>query len=117
MRKNGRGWVGKPAFCGVCVLEKLETLSDCGVIWGELGSTGITVDRVRSLVVTLIEAAKVEPNFGHVGVDAKSTVIGVECVAGLVDLGIENADGAPKCRVAAITIDSLLIGFVGLLVH
>lgn len=38
----------------------------------------------------------------------------VESISILSCLQVENPDGVPKCHVLAITIDSLLVGLVGL---
>ena len=60
------------------------------------------------------QGTEVVPDLGDVRVQADGARVGIERVTILVDLVIEDADGAPKGGVAAIPIDGLLIGFVGL---
>lgn len=103
--------------CRLCILEELETLSDSGVGGIELGSASVCVYRIGDLVVAaFVQTAKIEPDLGDVRVDADSARVGVERVPVLVDLEIQDADGAPESWVAAISIDSLLIGLVRLVV-
>jgi hypothetical protein len=83
----------------------------------ELASTGVGINGVRDLVVaTLVEAAEIEPYFRNVRVDPDSARICVQCIPELIDLEIQDADRTPERWVASVTINSLLIGFVGLVV-
>ena len=59
------------------------------------------------------QCPKIVPNFGDVGIKSDCSGICIKCIAVLVDLVIQYADGAPECRVAPISVDRLLIGFVG----
>lgn len=102
---------------GLRMLEHLQPLGDGPVVLVELSRTGIGVDGVGDLVVaTLVQTAEVEPHFGDVRIYPNSTGVGIKSVTELVDLEVKDTDGAPESRVAAVPIDSLLIGLIGLVV-
>ena len=58
------------------------------------------------------QGPKVVPDFGDVRIQPNGPGICVESVAVLVDLIVEYADRAPECRVPAVAIDRLLVGFI-----
>jgi hypothetical protein len=98
-------------------LEQLKPVLDGRVLRVKVGRARVGVNRVGNLVVArLVQAAEVVPYFRNVWVDADRTRVGVEGVAVLVDLEVENTNRAPECRVAAITVDGLLIRLVRLVV-
>lgn len=99
------------------VLQEMETLGDNGVAGVELRSAGISIDGIGDLVIAaLVQAAEVEPDLRDVGVDADGPRVRIQCVAELIDLKVEDADGAPEGRVSAVAVDGLLISFVCLVV-
>lgn len=108
---------GKRLTCLLSVLQKLQTLRDRSVGRVELRCASVSVDGIGDLVVAaLVQAAKVEPDFGDVRIDADGAGISVERVAVLVDLEVQDANGTPESRVAAVTVHGLLICFVRLVV-
>ena len=58
------------------------------------------------------QCAKVVPNLGDVGVEANGSGIRIKRVSVLVDLVVQDSDGAPECRIASVTVDCLLVGLV-----
>ena len=75
---------------------------------------GVGIDGVGDLVVAaLIERAEVEPNFRDVSVDQDGPQVRVEGITVLVDLEVQDSDRAPERWVPPITVDSLLLCFVG----
>ncbi len=58
------------------------------------------------------QSAQVVPHFRDVRVQANRTGVCIKCVTVLVDLVVQDADGTPEGRVAAISVHGLLIGFV-----
>ena len=60
------------------------------------------------------QGAKIVPDLGDVWVQANSPGVCIKCVAVLVDLVIKYADRTPECRIAPVSVDCLLIGFVRL---
>lgn len=102
---------------GLGVSEKLKSLRDGEIIGIELRSSCIGIDGIGNLVIAaLIQTSKVEPDFGNVGIDTDSARICIKRVSELVDLEIEDANRAPKCRVAAIAVHRLLVGLVRLVI-
>lgn len=98
-------------------LEQLEPLSNRNIARVQLACAGIGVNGVGDLVVTaLVEASEIKPDFRDVRVYSDRTRIGVKGIAELVDLEVENADRAPKCGVAPISVHGLLVRFVGFVV-
>jgi hypothetical protein len=60
------------------------------------------------------QSTKVIPNLRDIWVKSNSTRIRIKSVAILVDLVVQHTNTAPKCWVSAVTVHSLLIGFVRL---
>lgn len=60
------------------------------------------------------QGTKIVPDLGDVWVQANSPGVCIKCVAVLVDLVIKYADRTPECRIAPVSVDCLLIGFVRL---
>jgi len=58
------------------------------------------------------QSPKIVPNFGDVGVQSNRAGIRIQSITILVDLVIQNADRAPECRIAPVSVDCLLIGFI-----
>lgn len=58
------------------------------------------------------QSAKVVPDLGNVWVEAYRAGVRIECVSVLVNLVIQDSNGAPESRVPAITVDSLLVCLV-----
>jgi hypothetical protein len=110
-----RGWERRVGRSGG--LEHAETLLDGGISGVELGGARVGVDRVGDLVVArLVETSQVVPHLADVRVESDCARVGVERVTILVDLVVEHADRTPECRVAAVTIHSLLVRLVCLVV-
>lgn len=87
------------------------------VILVEIGSASIRINSVGDLIITrLVKRAKIEPDFGDVGIDANSTRVGVKGIAELIDLVVEHANAAPERRIASVAVNGLLVGFVCFLV-
>lgn len=79
----------------------------------QLGRSRVGIDRIGDLVVArLVETAEVVPDLAHVWVEADRPRVGVESITVLADLVVQDTDRTPECRVAAITVYSLLISFV-----
>jgi len=97
--------------------QELKSLSDRSITGIQLSGTSVCVDGVGDLIVAaFVETSEVKPHFGNIGVDADGTRVRVESVAELVDLEVQDTDGAPERRVTSITVDGLLIRFVCLVV-
>ena len=60
------------------------------------------------------QGTKIVPDLGDVGIQANSSGVRIKCVTVLVDLVIKHADRTPECRIAPVSVDCLLIGFVRL---
>ena len=58
------------------------------------------------------QCAKVVPNLGDVGVEANGSGVRIKRVSVLVDLVVQDSDGAPECRIASVTVDCLLVGLI-----
>jgi hypothetical protein len=110
--KRRAGLVGKTV--GRLSLEQSKTRLDVNVGGIKVSSPRVCVESVASLVVAgLVERTKVIPNLRNVRVEADGTRVRVKRVAVLVDLVVEHTNRAPEGRVATVTIDCLLVGFVG----
>jgi hypothetical protein len=96
------------------ILQKLQTLCNGNIAGLKLCCTGICVDGVRDLIVAAF--VQIKPDFGDIGIDADSTRISINTITILVDLEIEDADRAPEGRIATILVDSLLAGFICLVI-
>ena len=68
------------------------------------------------VVAGLVEGAEIEPDLGYVGINADGAGVGIECVAVLVYLEVEDTDRTPEGGIATIAVYGLLVGFVGLVV-
>jgi hypothetical protein len=100
---------------GGLTLKQRQACFDVDVCGIEISSASVRIERVAGLIVArLIQGAKVVPDFGNVGVEANGARVRVKRVAVLVDLVVEHTDRTPECRVAAIAVYGLLVGFVGL---
>jgi hypothetical protein len=96
-------------------LEQRQTGLDVNVSWVQLSSSRVGVESVVGLVVAgLVQGTEIVPNLWDVGVEADSPRVSIESIAVLVDLVVQDTDGAPEGRVAAIPIDGLLIGLIRL---
>lgn len=83
----------------------------------EFAGPRVGVDGIGDLIVaTLVEAPKIKPDLGDVWVDPDSARICVQSIAELIDLEVQHSNGAPKGGIASVTIDGLLIRFIGLVV-
>ena len=60
------------------------------------------------------QSPKIVPDFRYVRVQADRSGIRIEGIPVLIDLVIQHANGAPKRRVATISINRLLVGFIRL---
>ena len=99
------------------VLQEMQALGDNRVAWVELRSASICVDSIRDLVIAaLVQATEVEPDLRDVRVDADRPRVRIQCVTELIDLEVENADGAPEGGISPVAVDGLLIRFVCLVV-
>lgn len=58
------------------------------------------------------QSAEIVPNLTNIRIEADGARVCVKRIAVLIDLVVEYTDGAPESRVTAISVDSLLIGFV-----
>jgi hypothetical protein len=85
------------------------------IAWVKFGGTLICIKGVGRLVVArLVQCAEVVPNLRDIWIETDGTGICIQCIPILVNLVIENSDGAPEGRVSAIAIDRLLVGLIGL---
>jgi hypothetical protein len=111
--------------------KELQTSFDVGVGRVQFCRTGVGIKSIGGLVVARLvlggistfmcnerqqtyQCAKVVPDLRDVGVEPNGTGISIECVPVLVDLVVQDTDGAPECGIAAVTVDCLLVGFVRL---
>jgi len=98
-------------------LEQLKPLSNGNIAGIQFACAGVGVNGVGDLIVaTFVEASEIEPDFRDIRVYSDRTRISVKGVTELVDLEVENANRAPKCGVAPISVHGLLIRFVGFVV-
>ena len=74
----------------------------------------VGVKRIGWLVTRFVQSTEAIPNFVQHWIHSDSPRVGIQSIAVLADLVIKNSDGAPKHRVLAVTIDSLLVGVIGL---
>ena len=111
--KRCTGLVRK-AVCGLS-LKQSKTRLDVDVGGIEISSSGVCVERIACLIVAgLVQRAEIIPNLRNVGVEANGARVRVKRVAVLVDLVVEDTNRAPERRVATVTVNCLLVGFVGL---
>ena len=62
------------------------------------------------------KGAQIVPHLGDIGVDSNGSKVRVERVSKLIDLVIQNTNRAPKGRVVAVAIYSLLICFIRIVI-
>jgi hypothetical protein len=60
------------------------------------------------------QSPQVVPDLGDVRVQAYRSGICIKCISVLINLVVQNANRAPKCRVPSVSIDGLLIRLVRL---
>ena len=71
--------------CRRCAMARLLRIQFC--------CTGVCVDVVgESIVAAFVQAPKIKPDFGDVGIDADTTRVGIESVTVLIDLKIKHAN-------------------------
>ena len=100
-----------------CVPEHGEPGLDEAVRRVEIVRTGIRINGVVDLIVArFVQAAEIEPYFRNEGIETNRTGVCVQGVSVLIDLVVEHTNGAPECRVLAISVHGLLICFIGLVV-
>jgi hypothetical protein len=93
--------------------QELQTSLDVLIRGIQFGSALVRIESIVRLVVTrLVQCPEIVPHLRDVRIEPDRTRVCVEGVAILVDLVVQNSDGAPKGRVTAITINGLLIRFV-----
>lgn len=102
---------------GLHVLQQPQPRFDHLVVRVQVRRSRVSIDGIADLVVArFVQRTQIEPDLGDVRIDPNRTGVGVEGVPVLVDVVIEDADGAPECGVAAIPIDGLLVGLIRFLV-
>lgn len=114
--------------------EKLQACLDVDIAGIQLVRALVRIERIADLIVARLvlqvwvsnvpneisvtrehgayKSAKVVPDLGNVRVEAYRAGVRIECVSVLVDLVIQDSNGAPESRVPAITVDSLLVCLV-----
>ena len=94
-------------------LQQCQTSLDMNIGRIKLCGSSVGVERVVGLVVTgLIQSTKVVPHLRDVWVQPNGARVGVQSIAVLVDLVVQDTNGAPESRVPAIAVDGLLVCFV-----
>lgn len=96
----------------------------CGALVGIESIVGLVVARLVlklincapafGVVIMTYQCSEVIPHLRDVRVEADRTGVRVQGISVLVDLVVENTDGAPECGVSAITVDRLLVRFIRL---
>lgn len=95
------------------VAQQVEPGLDMNVGWIKVGCTLVRVQGVTRLVVArFVQSAKIIPDLGDVRVETDGSAVGVEGIAVLVDLVVEDTDRAPEGRIPAVTVHGLLICLV-----
>lgn len=113
--RDGRSRSGSSVL--LKVPEQAQPRLDRWVLRVEIESSSVRVDGIGDLVVArLVEGSQVEPDFRDVRIESNRTRVRVESVSVLVDLEVEDSDRAPEGRVSTISVDGLLVGFVGFVV-
>lgn len=132
MRQWCAGLVGHASWSGL-TLQQSQACLDVYIGWVKLSCPGICVQSIVGLIVarlilvdvsnakdgklfttTTYQCTKIVPNLGDVGIQTNGTRVCIKSVTVLIDLVVQNTDGAPECWVPAITINSLLVGLVRL---
>lgn len=97
--------------------ELLEASNNVGVVGVKLNCMLVSVERIIDLVIAgLVKGAQIVPHLGNIGVDSNGSKVRVERVSKLIDLVIQNTNRAPKGRVVAVAIYSLLICFIRIVI-
>lgn len=113
--RDGRSRSGSSVL--LKVPEQAQPRLDRWVLRVEIESSSVRVNGIGDLVVArLVEGSQVEPNFRDVRIESNRSRVRVESVSVLVDLEVEDSDRAPEGRVSTISVDGLLVGFVGFVV-
>lgn len=85
------------------------------VVGIQFSSSLVSIQGIANLVVArLIQGAKVVPNLRDKGVESDGPRVGIQGVAILVDLIVQDTNRTPEGGVPAIAIDGLLVGLVSL---
>lgn len=128
--RSGRWW----ATIGTTRAKKLEASFDVWVTWIQLRCPLVGVQGISDLVVARLvlhaelvisytyeksrlslktyQSAEIVPDLRNVRVQANSPRVRVQSISVLVDLVIQDTDGAPKSGILPIAIHSLLVGFI-----
>lgn len=112
--------------------EKRKTCLDVHIVRIQVSRSCVRIEGITRLIVARFvlrpvlaakrlnrsndrahQSTEIVPNLGDVGIQSDCSGVRVQCVTVLVDLVVEHADRAPECRIATISVDCLLIGFVG----
>ena len=96
-------------------LKQSKTRLDVDVGGIEISGPGVCVERITCLVVAgLIQRTEIVPDLRNVRIEANSARVRVKRIAILIDLVVEDTNRTPERRVAAVTVDCLLVGFIRL---
>lgn len=96
-------------------LQQSQASLDVNIRRVKVSSPSVCIQGVACLIVArLIQRTKIIPDLGNVGVEANGTRVCIKRVTVLIDLVIQHTNRAPECRIATITVHSLLVGFVSL---
>ena len=99
------------------ILQHFQSPIDGIVCRVQIRCARVRIDGIGNLVVArFVQAAEIVPNFRDIWVESDSSRVSVEGIAVLVDLIIEDTDRTPKCRIPTVSVDCLLIRFVGFVV-
>lgn len=123
-------------------LEKSQTCFDMDVSRVQVSRTPVRIKCVRRLVVARLvlesgpsaklsrslrplyhsvrrfkeentyQSTQIVPHFRNVRVQANSTRVSIQSITVLIDLIIQNTNGAPESGITTITVDSLLVSLV-----
>ena len=98
---------------GRLTLQQSQTSLDVNIGGVELCGSGVGIERVVGLVVTrLVQSTKIVPNLGDVWVQTNGAGVSVKSIAVLVDLVVQDTNGAPESWIPAVAVDSLLVSLV-----
>ena len=117
----------------MAIAKKLQSRPDVSVCRVQFGGSGVCIKSICGLVVARFvlqdlisspkncgqsdrfltyKCPKVIPHFGNVRIQTYGARIGVKCITILIDLVVEDSDGAPEGRISPIAIDGLLVSFI-----
>lgn len=127
---SSRWW----AAIGTTRAKKLEASFDVRVTWIQFCRPLVGVQGISDLVVARLvlhtalvtsytykksryslktyQSAEIVPDLRNVRVQANSPRVRVQSISVLVDLVIQDTDGAPKSGILPIAIHGLLVGFI-----